>query len=66
MWPGLEVSRCRKTEDIYVAALNTLYCKSSFAHVTFRLGWVQVVVSPNCMIVQIRIPCKILREILGY
>ena len=40
--------------------------KSSFAHVTFRLWWVQVVASPSCMIVQIRIPCKILRKILGY
>ena len=27
----------------------------------FRLWWVQVVASPSCMIVQIRIPCKILR-----
>ena len=30
-------------------------------------GCVQVVAqSPSCMIVQIRIPCKILRKILGY
>ena len=41
--------------------------KSSFAHVTFRLWWVQVIASPSCMIVQICIiPCKILHKILGY
>ena len=42
--------------------------KSSFAHVMFRLWWMQVVASSSCMIVQICIPCKIMGRIhvFGY